>query len=72
MIWSRTSLLGGLCLVLCGAQAGEPQPPSLELLEFLAEYAEDDNGQLLDPLDPSAQPQSVSYRDYQRQQGTHE
>jgi hypothetical protein len=40
--------------------------PSLELLEYLAEYAEDENGRLLDPIAQAdeSEPRSYSYREY--------
>ena len=60
-------------------RATQPDPrsgedlPSLELLEYLAEYAEDEDGNLLDPMDQADQaeesgPRSYSYRQYMQEQ----
>jgi len=60
-------LLLGISFPLKMAFAAES--PSIELLEYLAEYAEDPNGILIDPIDgyePTTE--SVSYRDYIREQ----
>lgn len=51
-----------------GGQTGD-EAPSLELLEYLAEYSEDENGRLLDPMDQSDddQTRSYSYREYMQE-----
>ncbi len=45
------------------------QLPSLELLEYLAEYSEDEHGRLLDPMDQSDEnePHGYSYREYMQE-----
>ena len=43
--------------------------PSLELLEYLAEFAETEQGTLIDPVDQQyTSNKSVSYRDYMKEQ----
>ena len=51
------------------AAQGEDDTPSLELLEYLAEYAEDENGRLQDPMEQADEPttRSYSYREYMQQ-----
>jgi hypothetical protein len=43
--------------------------PSLELLEYLAEYAEDESGRLWDPMEQADEPEtrSYSYREYMQE-----
>jgi hypothetical protein len=52
------------------ADDGEEQDmPSIELLEYLAEYAEDADGRLLDPMERAdeTESRSYSYREYLQQ-----
>lgn len=61
-------LLGCLYLgLLLPAQASDEAPPSLELLEYLADYAEEDDGSLIDPLQQAADADPKDpYNDYLR------
>lgn len=45
------------------------ETPSLELLEYLAEFAESEQGDLIDPIDQQNTPgKSISYREYMKEQ----
>lgn len=50
----RPALGLGLLLCLPLAHAGEGNPPSMDLLLYLAEWGEDREGRLLDPLEMDA------------------
>jgi hypothetical protein len=63
-------LLFPACGACAKAAANEQEDmPSIELLEYLAEYAEDENGRLLDPMEPAdaTDSRSYSYREYMQQ-----
>jgi hypothetical protein len=68
---ARLLLLLALPLWTCGIPAAQDEgdTPSLELLEYLAEYAEDENGRLWDPIEQADQPttRSYSYREYMQE-----
>lgn len=54
MIEKRLLLLTLTFLATALVEAGEAETdaiPSLELLEYLAEFIEDDNGRLIDPME---------------------
>ncbi len=67
-------LLAALGAVTAQANsAPEDEPlPSVELLEYLADFGEDENGRLIDPLSQAETendgPRSVSYREYLQRQ----
>lgn len=70
---TRTGLIAALTLAggLCTGVIAEPAPqdaPSIELLEYLAEFVETDDGGLLDPLD--VEPADEHTQAAQRQRGS--
>ena len=62
--------LGSVWAAGLHADTGEnEQAPNLELLEYLAEYTEDENGRLIDPMDQpdDNETRSYTYQEYMQE-----